>query len=1100
MKKQTLLLFLTLAFMGIATMSAQVVTTWESSLTPVTKDALVASAGTGAKYAFRMPSISRPGWCDFVNLPPYYTEENHHYDLTSSYLFTINAGFEDGKYWLTRYTDGQSLSGNHAFADTGMDLTLTDRAPSDVSDFDTGFSDSTPYVSFDNASGGHYNCGNGSGGLQFRGGTGGWSVYAIYGPFYVVRIVAVDGASNPLYEKEVICYDGTEVSAPELTGYAVSGSSTYTVDGADYVWNLVYEATAFVDYTVNITYENDVVVPVTVVVKGTDVTSSLTYHSEGILTAENVVATVTEPAYYATTVTISGDVINVYCYDARWPINFPKTQTYTRSDRHLDGITFESSVVGNQSATGFYNNGMSTLCYQDLTNDAERTITFPAETEVHPNIARTGGWEHGFVYIDLDNNGSFADEGELVSKVNEGNPSLSKDMPNFIMPSTPGTYRMRVKMDWASEDPGGNPGPSNYIIDNGGAIVDLSLVITAPVTTTTVTYKVVDESGSDIWTSDPVTVVVGETISTLPDAMKRAYTSYTDGDPITTVEDASQNVFTTTATFNLPFKSFTSFEDAAWYKATLRSSYYVKYDADTEPYIPVTTYEDADNFMWAFQGNPYTGIAVYNKATGEGKTLTTDENGTWNSATKPIAVMRDGVNRWEIKVSGYSENGFVLLDPNRANYYVNQNGTAYLGFWVNSAAINDNGSTWRLEEILSAHDQLVVDLTAAIAALNSKNFGSDYGQFGFTGEYAGYKGMENVLIPGAISEAQSALDADDEAQMATKLATLQEILANLALNVPVNGSAFRIKSTHDTYVTNVAAIKSGTSYRNTLTDDVTDPNTIMFYADGKIYCYGTGTEMLGSGSTYYVSVQSWEFLESTVTPGKYAVRYTATGNDDKQETRYLFAWGPDSSYPNSMDHNSTDAANCVFSLEAVTEIPVEVGEMQYTTLYLPVGVQAVEGLTLNTVSLKGEDQLSLESVESIEPRTAVVVNAPVPGVYNLPVVKNGVQVDENILTGVAFGGETLADDVNAYVLNEDELGAGFFLWNEDTRVMKSWKAYFVPGSEPTVQAYRFTEATGLNKAGLQRGNDSEVFDLQGRRVEKAQKGLYIVNGQKVLVK
>ena len=178
MKKQKLLLFLTLAFMGIATMNAQVVTTWNSSLTPVTKDALVASAGTGAKYAFRMPSVTRPGWCDFVNLPPYNTESNYLYDLTSAYLFSVNAGSASGKYWLTRYTDGKSLSGNNAFADTGMDLTLTDRAPSGVNDFDTGFSYSTPYVSIDNSSGGHYNCGNGSGGLQFRGGTGGWSVYA----------------------------------------------------------------------------------------------------------------------------------------------------------------------------------------------------------------------------------------------------------------------------------------------------------------------------------------------------------------------------------------------------------------------------------------------------------------------------------------------------------------------------------------------------------------------------------------------------------------------------------------------------------------------------------------------------------------------------------------------------------------------------------------------------------------------------------------------------------------------------------------------------------------------------------------------------------
>ena len=604
----------------------------------------------------------------------------------------------------------------------------------------------------------------------------------------------------------------------------------------------------------------------------------------------------------------------------------------------------------------------------------------------------------------------------------------------------------------------------------------------------TVTYKVVDESGADLWVSAPVPATLGETISEMPAAYKnKSYTTYTDGEALTVGEDNEKNVFVCTATFNLPFESFTSFEDAKWYKATLRGSKQLKYDSTAEPYPTNTAYADSDEYKWAFQGNPYTGIAVYNKATGENMTLTTVDAGSY-----PIAVMRDGVQRWTIQQGvGYSD-GFLLLDEAWAsNAYINDNANT-LRFWVNDYAVNDNGSTWRLEEILSAHDQLVADLAAAIAALNSKNYGSDYGQFGFTGEYAGYKGMENVLIPGLISEAQSALDAEDDAQMTTALANVQDLAANLALNLPVNGSAFRIKSIHDTYLTgNVSGESSSARY---LFQTDADASTIWFYADGVLYNYSAGAAFKGRGDASTVTEFGFEGAVSDVC--KYNVRFLPGSG----QRRYLYAWGPSDANANKADQNSSEATNTLFSLEAVAEIPVEVGEMQYTTLYLPVGVQAVEGLTLNTVSLKGEDQLTLESVESIEPRTAVVVNAPVPGVYNLPVVKNGTKVDENILTGVAFGGETLADDVNAYVLNEDGLGAGFFLWNEDTRVMKSWKAYFVPGTEPTVQAYRFTEATGLNKAGLQRGNDSVVFDLQGRRVEKAQKGLYIVNGQKVLVK
>ena len=620
--------------------------------------------------------------------------------------------------------------------------------------------------------------------------------------------------------------------------------------------------------------------------------------------------------------------------------------------------------------------------------------------------------------------------------------------------------------------------------------------------TAKVTYKVVDANGTELWVSDPVNETPGETISSMPSEYKnKPFTTYTDGDPIV-VADGDDNVFTCTATFeNMPFKSFTTLAKATWYKATIRTSKYVRVQ-DTEPYYPTSTYQDADNFKWAFQGNPYTGITIYNKSTGDSKTLGLS-SATINGNVKPTAVMLDGETRWDILSNS---DGFVLLLPGHENYYVNQNGgeSGYLGFWVNTAGATDDGSTWRLTSLGSVDDQNLAALTTAVTKLSTMTFGSNYGQYGFVGDYAGYRGQENSIIPGLITEAAAIISAADPDAVETELATVQTLLANLALNVPANGSAFRLKSRHDTYMTNVAAIKSGTSYRNTLTADATDPNTIMFYVDGKIYCYGTESEVLGSGSTYYVSMEEWNFVESTVTPGKYAVRYTGTGTNDgvefKQETRYLFAWSPSSSYPNSMDHNTTEEANCDFTIEAVETLPVVVSDALHATLYLPVGVQAVEGLTLNSVTSKGNDYLALESVASIEPKTPVIVKADAAGTYNLPVVNDGETVDGNLLTGVAFGGETIAAEVNAYILGQDEQGVGLFPLSSTNRTIASWKAYYVPAGETSARAFYFSDVTGLNKADLQNANEGVTYDLQGRRVQNAQKGLYIVNGKKVLVK
>lgn len=164
-----------------------------------------------------------------------------------------------------------------------------------------------------------------------------------------------------------------------------------------------------------------------------------------------------------------------------YPVNFTREQTFTRSDRHINSVTFDIDGE-DQTVNGLYNN-TSTKCYQNLTDS--KTVTLPVNTSVQPKFNVTGIWQHGFVYIDLNNDGDFIDEGELVSKINEENPNLSTNMPSFTTPSTPGTYRMRIKTDWESTDPGGNTGNSphlitspNHIIANGGMIVDVNLVIT----------------------------------------------------------------------------------------------------------------------------------------------------------------------------------------------------------------------------------------------------------------------------------------------------------------------------------------------------------------------------------------------------------------------------------------------------------------------------------------------------------------------------------------------------------------------------------------------------------------------------------------------
>ena len=104
----------------------------------------------------------------------------------------------------------------------------------------------------------------------------------------------------------------------------------------------------------------------------------------------------------------------------------------------------------------------------------------------------------------------------------------------------------------------------------------------------------------------------------------------------------------------------------------------------------------------------------------------------------------------------------------------------------------------------------------------------------------------------------------------------------------------------------------------------------------------------------------------------------------------------------------------------------------------------------------------------------------------------------------------------AYVLNNGSAGVGFYklaAYNESTGVgtIGANKAYLTYDGALAREFFGFDETTGIKsmhnsstseaaKPSAQCTMHNDVFDLQGRRVAKPTKGLYIVNGKKVIIK
>ena len=92
---------------------------------------------------------------------------------------------------------------------------------------------------------------------------------------------------------------------------------------------------------------------------------------------------------------------------------------------------------------------------------------------------------------------------------------------------------------------------------------------------------------------------------------------------------------------------------------------------------------------------------------------------------------------------------------------------------------------------------------------------------------------------------------------------------------------------------------------------------------------------------------------------------------------------------------------------------------------------------------------------------------------------------------------------NIYVLNTGTKGAGFYKLAENGTVPAN-KAYLVyDGAAGALDYFLFDETTSISEELRVKSEEiatAPVYDLQGRRVNAPTKGVYIVNGRKVVVK
>ena len=160
---------------------------------------------------------------------------------------------------------------------------------------------------------------------------------------------------------------------------------------------------------------------------------------------------------------------------------------------------------------------------------------------------------------------------------------------------------------------------------------------------------------------------------------------------------------------------------------------------------------------------------------------------------------------------------------------------------------------------------------------------------------------------------------------------------------------------------------------------------------------------------------------------------------------------------------------------------------------------ADENTQVFKVALSG-DQLTMHEVENgiVDAGTAVVLKSSGNPVMTLTTTASG-DSQTNNLKGVAGPGVETSDGT-MYVLNyKDGIGVGFYKLTSG-KTLGVGKAYltYSAGAREFIGFGNTTSIQSIDNGQLT--IDNVVYDLQGRRVSQPTKGLYIVNGKKVVVK
>lgn len=614
-------------------------------------------------------------------------------------------------------------------------------------------------------------------------------------------------------------------------------------------------------------------------------------------------------------------------------------------------------------------------------------------------------------------------------------------------------------------------GSSNLVRwDNGGAsewkleeITDFSSIIT--------TYKTSAVATLDEWATLSV-VFDAETIETAKTNLNAITT--TDWATFANIDAELKKVFDEVETKKFTFQTKATDANRAgvWVSANVSAGKAIGAD-------------NADlNAIWSLRHAAGSSFYMYNLA-----------NNKYMGAPGGECVLADA------KSASYT---FEIIDA--ANGVVelkSEGGTLHATNWVGNELINydnnEDASRWTIASV-SITDEQIAALVALNSTYNAKGFGNEIGLYSTTEEII----AAVELLTKAPKDLETVTVDDINAKK-------DAVVAHTTINAPAIGKFYRLKNV----VSGNYMSSTDTDAVVMLTEGASAASTIFYLdEDNKLLSYSKGL-FLDCGNKKMATV-------GTSYTGEFAVAHggAVAGVVTYRNNGYWTFGNRGDGVSIDRGQNTPDQAGYNWTLEEVELLPVPMNvEAGYATLYSPVALSTYQNESTDahrveayTGVIDGE-KLSLTRIDAED--GIIPANTPVVLKY-VADIENGnvfLQVSDSEKAAVESDLKgTLADTYitdNSYVLSRIDGVVGFYTATmnqlENTAFLNNGFKAYLPKSENTPDETRFLvfnfgddNATAIEGIEAENTADAVVYDLAGRRVQKAQKGLYIVNGKKVI--